>query len=68
MNGPDSISDPVAHRLRCTESSPLAHGSAQLTWLGSTRLGAVRLAAGEVAGGTHYDDVPDDCTMTWLAD
>jgi hypothetical protein len=64
MNGPDSILDPVARRLRCTESSPSAHGSAQLTRLNSTRRGA----AGEVAGGTHYDDVPDDCTMTWLAD
>jgi hypothetical protein len=30
MNGPDSISDPVAHRLCCTESYPLARGSAWL--------------------------------------
>jgi len=44
MNGPDSISDPVAHRLCCTESYPSARGSARLhngsaqlssTWLGS---------------------------------
>jgi len=31
MNGPDSISDPVARRLRCIESSPSARGSARLT-------------------------------------
>ena len=30
MNGTDSISDPVARRLRCTESYPSARSSAQL--------------------------------------
>ena len=30
MNGPDSISNPVAHRLCCTESYPSARGSARL--------------------------------------
>jgi hypothetical protein len=44
MNGPDSISDPVARRLRCTESSPLARGSAWLqnssAQLGSAQLGS----------------------------
>jgi hypothetical protein len=34
MNGPDSISDPVARRLRCTESYPLARGSAWVWWRG----------------------------------
>jgi len=36
MNGPDSISDPVARRLCCTESYPSARGSA------TKRLGSAR--------------------------
>jgi len=39
MNGPDSILDPVAHRLCCTESYPSARGSARLN---SARLGSAR--------------------------
>ena len=39
MSDPYSISDPVAHRLRCTDSFPSARGSAPIqlgsTWLGS---------------------------------
>jgi len=35
MNGPDSISDPVARRLCCTESYLSARGSARLDVLGS---------------------------------
>ena len=54
MNGLDSISDPVARRLRCTESYPSASGSAP-TRLGSTRLGS-------------RDDVSDDWPLTWHAD
>jgi hypothetical protein len=27
-----------------------------------------RIAAGDLDGGTHCDDVSDDCTMTWHAD
>jgi hypothetical protein len=27
-----------------------------------------RIAAGDVDGGTHCDDVSGDCTMTWHAD
>jgi len=42
MNGPDSISDPVARRLCCTESYPLARGSARLQ-LGSAQLGSMPL-------------------------
>jgi len=44
MNDPDSISDPVARRLRCTESYPSARGSARLqhssAQLGSAQLGS----------------------------
>jgi hypothetical protein len=54
MNGLDSISDPVARRLRCTESYPSASGSAP-TRLDSTRLGS-------------RDDVSDDWPLTWHAD
>ena len=39
MNGPDSISDPVARRISYTGSYPSARGSAP-TRLGSSRLGA----------------------------
>jgi len=44
MNGPDSISDPVARRLHCTESYPSARSSAQLNLarLNSTRLSSAR--------------------------
>ena len=65
MNGPDSISDPVARRLRCTESYPLARGSARLLF-GSARLGSVRLESGDVAGGSHVGDVAVDWTLTGL--
>jgi hypothetical protein len=44
MNGPDSISDPVARRLYCTESYSLARGSARLQ-LGSAQLGAMALGS-----------------------
>jgi hypothetical protein len=57
MNGPDSISDPVARRLRCTESSPSARGSAQLNL---AQLNSARLAAGDVAGGSHNAYVSAD--------
>jgi len=42
MNGPDSISDPVARRLCCTKSYPSAHDSAQLNLarLNSAQLGS----------------------------
>ena len=43
MNGPDSLSDLVASRLRCTESSPSAGGSA--------RLNPAQLAADDVVVG-----------------
>jgi hypothetical protein len=49
MNDPDSISDPVARRLRCTESSPSARGSARLTM---ARLNLAQLAADDMAGGS----------------
>jgi hypothetical protein len=41
MNGPDSILDPVAHRLCCTESYPSARGSARLQ-NGSAQRGSAR--------------------------
>jgi hypothetical protein len=41
MNGPDSISDPVAHRLCSTESYPSSRGSARLQ-NGSSQLGSAR--------------------------
>jgi hypothetical protein len=55
MRGPDSILDPVAHRLRYTESYPstrLQHSSAQL--------GVARLTGDDVADGSHYANVPAD--------
>jgi hypothetical protein len=69
MNGPDSISDPVAHRLCSTESYPSARGSARLGFK-MARLNSARLAADDMAGGTHSDDVSDDWTLTccWLYD
>jgi hypothetical protein len=69
INGPDSISDPVARRIRYTRSYPSAHGSAP-AWLGSTRLGATQLALAtdDEAGGSHYADVPVDWMLTWHAD
>ena len=66
MNDPDSISDPVAHRLCCTESYPSARGSASQQ-LGSTRLDLARLAADDVAGGFHCADVAADWALTWHA-
>jgi hypothetical protein len=65
MNGPDSISDPVARRLCCTESYPSARGSARLK-NGSAQLGLARLAADDVAGGSHCADVSADWSMMWL--
>jgi len=44
MNGPDSISDPVARRISYIGSYPSASGSS-------------RLAVDDVEGGSHYDDV-----------
>jgi hypothetical protein len=40
MNGPDSISDPVARRIRYTGSCPSARGSARRTRLDLARLGS----------------------------
>ena len=65
MNGPDSISDAVARRLRCTEAYPLARGSTRLLF-GLARLGSARLESGDVAGGSHFGDVAVDWSMTWL--
>jgi hypothetical protein len=45
MSGPDSISDPVARRLCCTESYPSARGSARLQ-NGSAQLGLAWLGRG----------------------
>jgi hypothetical protein len=59
MNGQDSLSDPVARRIRYTESYPSARGSA--------RLGSARRESDDVAGGSHYVDVSDDWTLTWHA-
>jgi hypothetical protein len=71
MNGPDSISDPVARRLRYTKSYPSARGLARLgsntTRLNSARRGAARLESDGVAGGSHYADLSDDWTLTWHA-
>jgi hypothetical protein len=61
MNGPDSISDPVARRLRCIESSPSARGSARLTM---ARLNSAQLAADDVAGGSPCADVSVDWLLT----
>jgi len=44
MNGPDSISDPVAHRISYAGSYPSASGSAP-TRLGSIRLGSTQLGS-----------------------
>jgi len=62
MNGPDSISDPVARRIRYTGSCPSARGSAR-----RTRLDLARLAADDVAGGSHCADVSADWSLTWHA-
>jgi len=67
MSGPDSILDPVARRLCCTESYPSVRGSAQLQ-LGSAQLDSTRLAAGDVAGGSHFAAVSDDWMLKWHAD
>jgi len=53
MNGPDSISDPVARRLRYTKSYPSARGLARLG-SNTARLNSARL-------------VSDDWTLTWHA-
>jgi hypothetical protein len=65
INGPDSISDPFARRLRCIESYPSAWrlGSAPKT----ARFNSARLAADDVAGGSHCADVSNDWTLTWHA-
>jgi hypothetical protein len=41
-------------------------GSNSPTRLGSTRLGVARLEAGDVAGGSHCDDVLADWTLTCM--
>jgi hypothetical protein len=60
MHGSDSISDPVARRIGYTGSCPSARSSAPI------RLGVARLAADDVAGGSHVVDVSADRSMTWL--
>jgi len=54
MNGPDSISDPVARKISHTGSYPSARGSTP-TWLGSARL-----AADDVADRSHCATVSAD--------
>jgi hypothetical protein len=61
MSGPDSISDPIAHKISYTGSYPSARGSAP------TRLGSTQPAADDVAGGSHCADVSADWTLTWHA-
>ena len=62
MNGTDSISDPVARRLRCTESYPSARSSAQLNLarLNSAQLGS-RLVTWQVG------PIMLTCQLTWHA-
>jgi len=61
MNGPDSISDPVARRLRCTESSPSTRGSAQLN-LAQLNLAQLNSARGWWRGRW----VPQCLRVSWL--
>jgi hypothetical protein len=62
MNDLDSISDPVARRIRYTGFYPSARGSPP------TRLNSARLAADDVACGSHYADVSTGWSLAWHAD